>query len=55
MGVGIPEEGLDVERFVLEDFKKDELDTVKEMINQAVDATEGILSLGIKKAMNKYN
>ena len=55
MGVGVPEEEQDVERFVLEDFKKDELDTVNEMINQAADATEGILSLGIKKAMNKYN
>lgn len=55
MGVGVPEEGVDLERFVLEDFRKDELETANKMISQTADATESILSLGIKQAMNKYN
>ena len=55
MGVGMPEEEVDLEEFVLEDFKEEELEQANKMINQAADATESTLSLGIKQAMNKYN
>jgi len=55
MGVGLPEEGMDLEEYVLEDFKKEELKTVEKMIEQAADATEYTLVFGIKEAMNKYN
>jgi PTH1 family peptidyl-tRNA hydrolase len=55
MGVGIPEEGLDLEEYVLQDFNVNEWESVQEMITEASDATEDILSSGIKEAMNKYN
>lgn len=55
MGVGMPEEEMDLEEYVLEDFKKEESKTVGIMVKQAADAVEETLDLGIKEVMNKYN
>jgi len=55
MGVGVPEEAMDLEEYVLEDFKEEELKAVKKMIEQAADAMEYTLVFGIQEAMNKYN
>jgi len=55
MGVGMPEQEMDLEDYVLEDFKEDELETKEEMIKQAADAIEYTFAFGIKEAMNKYN
>jgi PTH1 family peptidyl-tRNA hydrolase len=41
--------------YVLRPMKKAELETAAEMLGEAGDAVEMILSLGIDAAMNKYN
>lgn len=55
MGVEKPEEGIDLEEYVLEDFKEEELEKAGGMIDQAAGAVEDTVALGIKEAMNKYN
>jgi PTH1 family peptidyl-tRNA hydrolase len=55
MGVGMPEEDMDLEEFVLADFKEEELETVNKIIKQAAEVVENTLISGIKETMNRYN
>lgn len=55
MGVEEPEQGKDLEEYVLEDFQEEELKEVDRMIGQAAAAVEDTVVHGIKEAMNKYN
>lgn len=55
MGVEQPEEGMDLEEYVLQDFKEEEFEKVGTMIGQAAEAVEETLALGIKEVMSKYN
>ena len=41
--------------FVLDNFKRKEIETVKEMLDACTDAVELILKSGITTAMNRYN
>ena len=55
LGVGRPNGKMPVHAYVLQDFAKDELPLVDEMLETAVAAVETFLSEGINMAMNKYN
>ena len=53
LGVGRPNGKMPVHAYVLQDFAKDELPLVDEMLETAVAAVETFLSEGINMAMNK--
>ena len=55
LGVGRPNGKMPVHAYVLQDFAKDELPLVDEVLETAVSAVETFLSEGINMAMNKYN
>ena len=55
LGVGRPNGKMPVHAYVLQDFAKDDLPLVDEMLETAVAAVETFLSEGINMAMNKYN
>jgi len=46
---------LEVERFVLKKFSKEEEKIVKEVLKKTAEAIEMILKEGQEEAMNKYN
>lgn len=54
-GVGDKPKGYDLADYVLGHFTKEELPVIKEGIERAVKACEGMVSEGIDFAMNKYN
>lgn len=43
------------ENYVLQNFPKESLDTLKDALNRTVEATKSILTDGIDKAQNKFN
>lgn len=55
LGIGRPNGKMPVHAYVLQDFAKDELPLVDEMLETAVSAVETFLSEGIQQAMNKHN
>lgn len=55
LGIGRPAGKMPVHAYVLQDFAKDELPLVDEMLETAVSAIETFVSEGIQQAMNKYN
>ena len=52
IGIG---KGKDVEKHILGEFKKSEMDILKKVFKRAQGAVEAILSEGREKAMNKFN
>jgi PTH1 family peptidyl-tRNA hydrolase len=55
MGIGLPPEGKELERFVLEKFNKEERKTVEQMIEKAAQAIEVCVDLGLALGMREFN
>ena len=55
IGIGMPEPGNDLVRYVLSDFSSEEKNIVEQMINEGATAIEMVLSQGIEKAMSLVN
>jgi len=55
IGVGRPGHGMDVERYVLNPFQKDERQRLGTVLSTAVDAVEAVLRGGVEYAMNTFN
>ena len=43
------------ENYVLQNFSKEQLDVLKEIIDKTIDAAKCLMSEGIEKAQNKFN
>lgn len=54
IGIG-PQPPIPAEAFVLQNFYKDQLETLKPVLKQAVSGIEFYLENGIQKAQNEYN
>ena len=54
IGIG-PQAPIPSEAFVLQDFSKDNLDTLKEVLTKSADAIFYCFENGIEKTQNKYN
>ncbi len=55
IGIGRPNEGLDLADFVLNRFQKEDREIIDETIKKAADAVETIINYSVNKAMNEYN
>lgn len=55
LGIGRPPGRMDPAAFVLQDFGRDELPTVEEMLDTAVDAVDSFIRHGIDLTMSRYN
>jgi peptidyl-tRNA hydrolase, PTH1 family len=55
LGIGRPPGRMSPAAYVLQDFGRDELPIVDEMLNQAVQAVATFLQEGIQPAMSRYN
>jgi len=55
LGIGRPPGRMDPAAFVLQDFGRDELPLVSEMLNVAVEAVESFVRHGINLTMSRYN
>ncbi len=54
IGIG-PQPNIPSENYVLQNFPKDELPKLKNVLNRAIEAVEFYLDNGIEKTQNKYN
>lgn len=55
MGIGRPPGRMDASAYVLQDFSRDELKILPEILDRAADAAFEFVVNGLDKAMNKYN
>jgi len=55
LGVGPAPEKMDLEDFVLENFKKEEEKSVEELIQRGLIAVESSIALGVRESMNRFN
>lgn len=55
MGIGRPPGRMDAAAFVLQDFGRDELPLVSEMLTTAVEAVESFIRHGIDLTMSRFN
>lgn len=55
MGIGDTPERVDLEEFVLEDFKEEEKEKVDQMVENAAQAVENIWVNGIEDSMSRFN
>jgi PTH1 family peptidyl-tRNA hydrolase len=55
MGIGDTPENVDLEEFVLEDFKPEEKEKTDQMIEKATLAVENTVMNGIEDSMNRFN
>ncbi len=55
MGIGLPKDDVDLEKYVLEDFNEKELKAVDKMLQISADAVEYTILNGIKEGMNRFN
>jgi PTH1 family peptidyl-tRNA hydrolase len=55
MGVGLPEEKIDLEEYVLRDFQEEEKDIVDKMLETSAEAVEVSILYGIEKGMSRFN
>jgi PTH1 family peptidyl-tRNA hydrolase len=55
MGIGRPPGRMDPAAYVLQDFSKDEMRALSEIIDRAADAALEFVMNGVNAAMNKYN
>jgi PTH1 family peptidyl-tRNA hydrolase len=55
LGIGDTPENVDLEEFVLEDFKPDEKEKTDQMIEKAALAVENTVMNGIEDSMNRFN
>ncbi len=55
LGIGRPPGRMDAKDYVLQDFSKDELKLMPDILSRASDATLEFVMNGLNAAMNKYN
>lgn len=55
LGIGRPPGRMDAKDYVLQDFSKDELKLMPEILSRAADAALEFVMKGLNAAMNKYN
>jgi len=55
LGIGRPPGRMDPKDYVLQDFSKDELKLMPELLSRATDAALEFVMNGLNAAMNKYN
>ena len=55
IGIGRPPGRMDPAAFVLQDFTRDEMKVLSEIIDRAADAALTFVTEGLNQAMNKYN
>ncbi len=55
LGIGRPDEMVDLTRYVLSTFKREEHEKVEEMVSKSVEAVKLIFKDGIDMAMTVYN
>ena len=55
IGIGRPPGRMDPSAFVLQDFSRDELKVLSEIVDRAAEAALTFVVDGLNKAMNKYN
>ncbi|MCB9112695.1 MAG: aminoacyl-tRNA hydrolase [Anaerolineales bacterium] len=55
LGIGRPPERMDPKDYVLQNFSKDELKLMPELLSRAADAALEFVMKGLNAAMNKYN
>jgi len=55
LGIGPVAEGIDLEDFVLQRFKKEEEKSVEELIQRGSEAVESSIILGVRESMNRFN
>jgi len=55
LGIGRPPGRMDPSAYVLQNFSRDELKLVSEMLDRAADAALEFVMNGLDKAMNKFN
>ena len=55
LGIGRPPGRMDPKDYVLQDFSKDELKLMPELLSRAADAAIEFVMKGLNAAMNKYN
>ena len=55
LGIGRPPGRMDAKDYVLQDFSKDELKLMPELLSRAADAALEFVMKGLNAAMNKYN
>lgn len=55
IGIGRPPGRMDPAAYVLQDFKREEMKVLSEIIDRAADAALEFVMNGLDKAMNKYN
>ena len=55
LGIGRPPGRMDPAAYVLQDFSREEMKTLSEVIDRAADAALTFVVDGLNKAMNKYN
>jgi PTH1 family peptidyl-tRNA hydrolase len=55
LGIGDTPENVDLEEFVLEDFKPDEKEKTDQMVEKAALVVENIVMNGIEDSMNRFN
>lgn len=54
IGIG-PQPNIPSENYVLQNFPKEQLDELKEVLDRAIDSVKFYLDNGIEKTQNKYN
>jgi PTH1 family peptidyl-tRNA hydrolase len=55
LGIGRPPGRMDPADYVLQDFSRDDMRTVSEILDRAADAALCFVSDGLEKTMNKFN
>jgi peptidyl-tRNA hydrolase, PTH1 family len=55
IGIGRPPGRMDPAAYVLQDFSRDEMKTLSEVVDRAAEAALTFVVDGLNKAMNKYN
>lgn len=55
LGIGRPPGRMDAKDYVLQDFSKDEMKILPEVLDRAADATFEFILKGLNAAMNKFN
>jgi PTH1 family peptidyl-tRNA hydrolase len=55
IGIGRPPGRMDPSAFVLQNFSRDEMKVLSEIVDRAADAALTFVADGLNKAMNKYN
>lgn len=55
LGIGRPPGRMEPKDYVLQDFSKDDMKTLPEILDRATDAALTFVTEGLNKAMNKFN